>query len=341
MLKVTHDEIPLSDEQAVDAILDALDVPYFSGKSPEPPSGSPEPPGWTRRLHHNYLFQKWSNGSDVWIATNKKTECLHRVVIAGLQDEKEANFLRSEFASRQAKFIDVEAIAREIVGGRDRRKYQNNFESALTDVRNFFRWQGGVVIESAGRYLPLRSFGFSTEDIELLRAIYERLPPAMFAPLEQYGDRLRINAESCPLCGNTAKAKRAPIKRYNDARKRIAEFNENYPAEVFNAWMRERLRPGSFTVATELYTDYLKWAAKHGTDRNERKSSKSTLLTLNKWGRLMVAGPYTPLRRNTGKGYRVTLRRAQCAGQAQASCERGLTGAQPATQHPVRQPGPT
>ncbi len=311
VLKVTHDQTLLTNEQAVKAILDAIGVPYLSGKSQEPPSGRSEPSDWSRRLHHNYLFRKWYTGCDVWVAANEKTGYLHRVVIDGLLDEKEARVVRSEFARRGAKLADVERVARDVVGTRERRKYQNNFQGALMDVRNYFKWQDGAVIESRGRFLPLDSFNFSTEDVALLRAVYERLPPTTFDPTGRHdADRLKVDPEVCPTCGSTGKAKRtSTAKTRSELRKRLGQFNRDYPAEVFNAWMQTRLRAGGFTVATELYADYRNWAAKHGDSMNERRASKDMLLTLNKWGRLMVAGPYTPHRRNRGKGYRVTLRR--------------------------------
>jgi hypothetical protein len=100
------------------------------------------------------------------------------------------------------------------------------------------------------------------------------------------------------------------MKVRGDALKRLAQFNDSYSADVFAAWVSARLKPGPFTVAKELYADYRNWAVKQGDNRTERSVSKETLLSIRKWGSLMIAWPFPRTRHGVGKGYRVTLRRA-------------------------------
>jgi len=262
-------------------------------------------------------------GRDIWIWAKAELTHACRLVIADVSED-DAHHIRAQWRSAEGFVREsghtsarvqevVQQIADRVVEVKSEQTYRNKFLAFLTDASNQFTHLDGAAVQIKGTFSSACDH-LNADDVELIKQVWLRLP-LKYQSWRQLTQLLRIKTvveDMCPTCGNgpTAKARRvSPAKTRGDLRNRLAKLNEDYPREVFNAWAEARLRAGEFTVAADLYADYCKWAAKHGGNTSERKLSKETLLTLNRWGRLMVAGPYTPLRRSTGKGYRVALRR--------------------------------
>lgn len=344
MPEVTVDDTPLSDEKAVDAILDSLDVPELPFIGPRRDPARPPPflktelekaewakplPEWTRRLYDGYLFQKWHAKCDVWLQVSEERGTLLRVIISGLLDEKEAKLLRSEFSrytvESPRKLTD---IVNEIVATRDRRKYQEDFLYALKEVRNCFTWQDGVVVEDRRPRIAVikvtkvtkedferrvNGVELSPDDVALLRAVYERLPRTFFDRNRDMEAGIKIKGEFCPMCGQRAAQtkKRKNYKRRGEVVRYLDEFNKGYPQELFDKWVSQRVKPGDFTSTTDLYSDYEVWVAEYGANRPEKAVAKSTILTSNKFSRVMKTTNYIFCKRNRANGYRARLKRRE------------------------------
>jgi hypothetical protein len=291
MIKVTCDDTPLDDMDAMLALVKPFDAVEGSRSN------------WRRelfrsRVHHNYFLCVWQRKRDTWLVANDNEGFVRRVIIRGLQDEQEAKVVRSEFARRagreklKLKPADIERVAREVVSGRAEREYQRTFRSCVARIGDYFMWRDGTAVPSDGYILPIAKL-LKPADADLLRVVFERLPHANVDPnYAEDESRARIDLEErCPTCGREPQeaGKRGTYKRRADLLKRLAEFNDEYPRSVFDSWRGQRLAEGKGTLSSTLYRDYVSWAGKHGDNRAERRTSEETLLTHNKWGRLMAA----------------------------------------------------
>ena len=110
--------------------------------------------------------------------------------------------------------------------------------------------------------------------------------------------------ERCPSCGGP-KRERPNYKKRAYLRKALAQFHKEYPQEVFNDWIKTRLRsrPGDFTYTHELYADYVAWVQKGGIIVRERPVMRDTMFSRDIWGRLM-GERFERVKRNGRMGYR-------------------------------------
>lgn len=318
MPQVARDDIPLADEEAIRAILVSLRLPQ---QYPEPVDREKHPavtahwdalPYWGRYLDDGVTTQKWTGQDDVWLTANEADGFLRRVVICGLKDEKEARLLRIEAARlRHATgtlltAADIARLSEELTSDpeRARREYQELFRYHLLRTHLFFAWSDGEVVETDGFILPISRSGLRQEDIELLRQVFTRLPPATSKLTEP---------------GSTS-GKRSPVKDLKTAREKVKQHGAEVADEGFRAWVAERLRApdAKWTRSTPLYEDYARWIRQHGGNRGERGESKRTALLPKKWGEMMCS-LYDRRRDGRGNLYRVLLKGAagrQGAGAA-------------------------
>lgn len=271
---------------------------------------------WLAFLRVNCFIQVWHRDADVWLVFNGDNSAMDHFVVSGLKNDREAKLLRAEFwrAQREQHLPiaapSIERVAAGIVSNRPIRERQELFESALKNVRDHFARSDGTIIEGKGYILPISKLGLTTADVDLLRAVYERLPPKAFNPITRYADEVRVKADRCPTCGRRTERHAEPVKTRSDALRKLNEFHIHHRQDVFKKWVRARvvIDAESFTSSSALHNDYWGWAAKHGENRPQKRTSKDTRLNLHVWGRLMRGESFLPVRRATGNGYRVKLR---------------------------------
>ncbi|WP_169312130.1 hypothetical protein, partial [Brevundimonas diminuta] len=270
MIEVTYDETPLNDQRKVRAIIKRLGVPSLPPKALPSRSDDKELPAeiaaipiaplqfWERYLVNRQTCFTWHDKKDVWLTANAEAGVLRRIVILGLTAKKDAEVIRSESWRLQqdsGSILDADSIRRiamDVVSNRPEREYSDLFAQCLGDVRRYFKWQDGKIIESDGRMLPINRMGLRQEDVDLLRSVFEALPRTLINPLrDRLGGTfrpLKIKDAPCPLCGDRSEAvpkkKESPLKKLQNARKNIAD-------EAFAAWVSARLtdenKPGVWT----------------------------------------------------------------------------------------------
>lgn len=316
---VRQEDIPLSDHKAVASVLKSMDIVM------DDVSEGTEP-GWLLELRRIQLDQQWHQkdrkeaGQEVWSKLDERAGVLRQIVIIGLRDEREAELFRSEcWRARNERHLpldvsSIEALAADFVSNRSVRDHQKTFESALEYVRDCFTRQDGQVVEGKGRLLPISKLGLTKDDVDVLHAVYERLPPTVFDrpdfSLRAREDTVQVKEERCPTCG-ARPVRREPVKTRSDALRKLNEFHAHHTQDVFKVWVKARVvaDAAAFTSSADLHKDYWQWAAKYGDNRQQKRTSKDTRLTLNVWGRLMRGESFMPVKRARAKGYRVRLRR--------------------------------
>lgn len=361
MVTVMYDEIPLDDAPAVKAVLDAYDWPLLpmearglkekekrkSVAPPESPQPHPDPaieairstippwgdapynpPYWQRRLPYRDTACRWHENTDVWLTADEQASLLRRVVISGLKDEDEAKTVRYQVKLRQAAsnkplgISGIEAVTTHIAATRDERTNQRNFLILLTTVRQYFKWTDGEVVETEGTILAISKRGLKSDDIELLRQVFARLPDITesskqyainIGDIELVTEPVDIDDGDCPICGGgQAKARNKPVKNLKDAREKVEKFSAKVADEVFLAWVNTRTRvpdTPTYTKFKELYQDYVKWVKSYGHNKGERAESKRTAATPPKFGRMMGA-TFDRTHDARNRKYRVLLKRA-------------------------------
>lgn len=303
--------IPLTDEEAVRASLEPLALPHLHPNELR----TPNPPYWARYLRDRSPQFTWHGQTDVWVQAKEEAGLLLQVVISGLQDEQEAKFLRSEFRRRQARVEELNALVADVISTRDRRAHQETFKYYLENVRDYFEWENGQAVESGGFFtgLPVSKSNLVSDDIALLRGVFERLPRTLFNPVtlrEDSPESLGIRDEPCPLCGGKTKTKREIVKKLKVARDKVKALSTQLSDEGFKAWLGERVQDKTekWMRPTALYEDYASWIRTHGKNKGERSEAKRTAMSQKKWGALMRKS-YDYRRDGNGGFYRAALKR--------------------------------
>ena len=329
MVEIARDEIPLDDERKIRAIIKRLGLPQLDPSayrtvaddlSPERPVAfRPSKPlaHWERYLQDGKTALIWHNKTDIWLTVNVDAGVLYRLVISGLSAEKDAKVLRSEAwrlraASDEPLSLDaIERMANEVVSKRAERDYQDTFLHCLKQVRHFFEWENGRVVEGGGWLLPISKMSLRAEDIELLRQVYAALPRTIFHPTGEERPAIPIEDDLCPLCGGEGTNKEidqeTPLKDRKAARKQIADRG-------FAAWLNARLtdedKPGIWTRPRVLYDDYVSWigSKREEQTRGDFAEERAATMSSTAWGRAM-GERYT--RRRDGKNnlYNVRLKK--------------------------------
>lgn len=305
-------ERQLSDDEAVSQFIDDLGLAH---RNPKELPG-PNPPYWARYLHKDWPAFKWHKKFAVWLFADVGADKLRCVVVSGLKDEKEAKLLRSEIRRRSAGIAEIETIVDEVISTREERAYQETFRRCLKDVRFYFTWDNGRIIESDGRILPISAFNLRPGDQKLLQDVFALLPRTQF----RWGrnpSSVQVDDERCPTCGGKAKAQIKTAQDLRAARKEVKKHAAQFSDEGFTAWVSERLqvKTDKWTRSKSvLYEDYKKWIRTYGDNNGERVEAKSTALSLKKWGALMrKLADYE--RDGKGGRYRVALKRQQQPAQ--------------------------
>jgi len=291
MPKATPDETPLADESAIRAIVHRLGLsPQYS----EPADRAKHPtvtahwdalPYWGRYFDDKVVRYKWTGRDDVWLAADADGGALRRVVISGLKDEKEARVLRAEAIKLRAATgvrlttDDIARLAEEIASDpeRERRDYQRTFRYHLTYIHRYFEWSDGEVRESKGHILPISQSTLQPDDVDLLRAVFARLPPS---------------DSKVTLRDDAPRAKAEPIKSLKKAREKVKQHSGEYAEAGFDAWVSECLQTKTDKWSRSrdpLYVHYKAWTRKggHGQNLGEKAEAKVTGLSEVKWGMLM------------------------------------------------------
>lgn len=333
MIEVTYDETPLSDQRKVQAIIKRLGVPPLPPKALPNRSAEKELPAkiadipiaplqfWERYLINRRPCFTWHGKKEVWLTAHADAGVLRRVVVSGLTAKKDAEALRSEawcFQQETGKTLtvdDIRRIANDVASNRPEREYRDLFAQCLGDVRRYFKWQDGKIIESDGRILPINRMGLRPKDVDILRAVFAALPRTLINPISDgHGENfrpLKINDAPCPLCGDRSKAvtkkKESPLKHLKNARKDIAD-------EAFTAWVNARLtdenKPGVWTRPRPLYDDYVNWI---GTRRDNQSKTdhdevRATTLSIVSVG-ILLGRMYAVRRDRNNKFYNVRLKK--------------------------------
>lgn len=330
MPNVMHDEIPLDDDRAIRAIIKRLALPRLEGTWLEVGRfGRPldQLAFWERYMLERRTYFVWRDKADVWITAHADAGVLRRVVIFGLTDKKDAEALRSSAWRLRAEkqqtptIHQIERLAEQVMEGREERIYQEHFRRYLRDVRHYFRWQDGEVIEGPGRLLPISKLGLREDHLDLLRQVYAALPLTSFSPTGEDPSSVDLTDEPCPLCGGRAKADAktpTPLKERKASRRDVADAaTKNIAKGDFMLWVNSRLTDedtGVWTHTRELFQDYERWLAKRQDDDTVKShaESKAASMSMTMWGTLM-GQMYTKRRNGRGKDrgflYGVRLRK--------------------------------
>lgn len=317
MPEVTYDEIALTDERKVRAVIKRLGQPRLDGEWLAVAAfGRPlaELAFWEKYILDGRTYFVWRDKHDVWLTADGKSGVLRRVVISGLAVEKDAKVLRSDAWRTRSEIgqrlttDEIKQLAVEVVKQRPARQYQELFRSSLRDIRLNFEWHKGEVVEAAGRILPIGKLSLRSDDIELLRQVYARLPRTTFSPTGEDPGTFNVRDEHCPLCGGAAKAnisQAAPLADRKTSRNEVADAaKKDIRKADFMTWVSARLTDedrGSWTHTRTLYQDYENWLAKRGDDQTVTAHGESKAAKMNhtSWGTLM--GRMYAKRRN-GRG---------------------------------------
>jgi hypothetical protein len=325
MVEVVTDEISLSDERTIRAIVQRLGLPHLSPDWITVVSfGRPleQFAYWERYLVDRNTKFVWRGKRDVWLTPHEKEGTLHRVVIEGLQSRQDAEALRSEVwkyrhSTKERLTPDViHRIAEKVAASRPLRLYQATFRHALSKVRHYFKWEDGEVVEADGWLLPVSKLKLSDHDVETLRRVYAALPPTIFGPDGQDPSSVNINDAPCPLCGGVNKTKTEepkPLQERRTARKEVEDRRE-VSDKAFMAWVNERLmdedKPGTWTLTGTLYDDYFSWTCTYDKEGErtvgEYAEQKAAVLSKTAWGTLM--GRMFAKRKDGKKGYWYNVR---------------------------------
>lgn len=306
MPEVAHDEILLTDERRVRAIIKRLGQPRLDDTWLKVAAfGRPleQLAFWEKYLLDRRTYFVWRDKADVWLTVYGDAGVLRRVVISGLKDRKDAAALRSEAwrtrAERQQMLTtdQIEQIAEEVATTRPERDYQEAFRQYLKDVRYYFRREGAEVVEGAGRFLPISKLQLRADDVELLRGVYAALPRTTFSPSGDDLSTVEIKDEPCPLCGGGGQhqaKKQAPLKDRKTSRNEVADAaSKNIAKADLMAWVNARLtdedKGGVWTLGNALYGDYESWLAERREDQTvgEHGESKAAKMSTTAWGTLM------------------------------------------------------
>lgn len=303
-VQVTTDEIPLTDERSIRAIVQRLDLPLEKGAY-EPKSDEDVPTEvrgglpsrrsfWDLYFYSGRTRFAFKQKRDVWLTVDEDAGVLRRLVISGLAGEKEAEVLRSDvWRSRlqsegPAGWEEVERIALNVVANRKERAASEAFSSCLRRLGKQFRWEGETVLEGPGTFLPI-SETLPAHEVELLRQVYALLPkPNVRGPYDDQSSSISVDVEACPSCGRGRSRVRAdtPLKEMKKARDRISD-------EGFRAWTDTRLadvdKAGVWSQSGALYADYVDWITTKAANQTNTiyAETKTSVMTSTAWGRKM------------------------------------------------------
>jgi len=310
MAEIKRDTIPLADDAAIQALAERLGLEPLK-KDPDRTHYRPIPdkPVWERYFWRSVHRWEWSNGEQYLLRVDDPV--LTRVVISGLKDEKEgrAVVLECTFHRKQDETLD-DIVARVVSDAdREERERYSGFVGALRDVRQYFEWHDGTVVESQGKLAPISQIGLPPEDIEVLRQVFLRLRVKSSVP----GATLRLANEACPACGQK-KVPREVVKDLKAARKKVSKLAGEYADEGFNAWASQCLKTKTdqwSRARDPLYAHYSTWmrAGGHGGNTGEKAEAKMAVLSEVQWGRAMRRSfPEAYRRDKVGMLYRVGIR---------------------------------
>lgn len=106
--------------------------------------------------------------------------------------------------------------------------------------------------------------------------------------------------------------KLASMTKLKAARKRVKELAAVVRDEAFEDWHSNCVvtaqHPGEWTRAAVLYASYLKYAARYGNNRGDRRLAKEELATETAWGKMM-GSLFEKKRRRAGQYYPLRLKR--------------------------------
>jgi hypothetical protein len=307
MATVTRDSIPLSDEAAIRAIVLELSLNPISPKEDHRSRRL----FWEKYFYHSVQLEVWSRGSETWLRVDG--DVLRRTVITGLKSEREARALRLECLYHRRAGESLENIVVRFVSDTEReaRQRHDTFIRCLRDVRRYFKWQDGEVVEGSGRFLPISKMDLPAEDVEVLKQVFMRLRESS----SKHGAPLKLEEAACPKCGSDRKRSRSVVKDLTTARERVMQHSGDFADEGFAAWVERCLQTKTDTwsrARAPLYDHYRKWMHRggNGASRGERVEAKATALSEVKWGRLMRRRFPNDYRRDpSGILYRVALKR--------------------------------
>ena len=276
------------------------------------------------------VVQYWDDSGprDIWMLVNSDQTRVLRLVIEPVSKDAAHHIRRDydkvsdvetdwpkfdEWAKRDVRLNDdlaasmkqtVQGIVDRIEDARSEHEYRTQFLYALLRLPDQF-----VCVN--GRVEPLvdHMWSYANElkpaDMALLKRVWRRLPlkyQSLRKPLPIRADL--TEGERCPSCGSP-KRERPSYKKRTKLRKALAQFHKEYPQDVFNDWVKTRLRsrPGDFTYTRVLYADYVAWVQKGGIIVRERSVMRDTMLSRDIWGRLM-GEQFERVKRNGRMGYR-------------------------------------
>lgn len=285
------------------------------------------------QLYHTNFAQYWDRYSerDIWVWINTdKTRALRLVIEPVSKDD--AHHIRAQYRkvwqevkalpqpddvwSRLDIQLDdglaatlqqvVQGIADRIADTKPEQQYRQSFLHALVFLPDQFAHVDGQLVELEGLNRGHMK-GLKPADVALLKRVWRRLPlkyQSSRRPLPMKANAELAPEERCARCGGPKRQRPKYTKRAK-LRKALAEFHKEYPQEVFNEWIKARLRfrPGDFTYTRELYADYVACVQKGTIIVGERPVMRDTVLSRDKWGRLMGAR-FEKVKRNGRIGYK-------------------------------------
>ena len=313
MLEITYDEISLNDEPAIKTLIDELELPQ-QYREPKPAELKSFPtlaadwaarPYWARYLDDRVNTYHWTGKLDIWLTADVEGGVLRRLVIKGLHGKREAEALRADCrrvrvqTGKRLTPDDINRTADELFNPIGY-PHQRTFESALRNLRSYFKWEERNAVDGEGIILRIGELKLPPEDVELLREVFRRLP--------QIGGAVTVQ-DGLP------RTKRSAVKSLKQAREKVKQHSDDFADEGFDAWADKCLQTKTerwSRARTPLYEHYRNWirSGGHGQNRGERFEAKATVLSEVKWGKAMRRRFPDAWRRDKSSIlYRVVLKR--------------------------------